>query len=140
MPNPSPPPSKSLRNLEKGSDEYEAVQKKVNQRAAERLLYVCSKHGGVYTKFGQHVSSMNHILPKEYTETLKVLQDRNPRLVEIFALTEASFFFYLGRLSVFASPILNPSQNSQNRDCKGFRYKEAMNPLLYIYKIPSMGK
>lgn len=76
---PSISPSKSLRNLEKGTSEYEAVQKKVNQRAAERLLYVCSKHGGVYTKFGQHISSMNHILPKEYTETLKVLQDRNPR-------------------------------------------------------------
>ena len=36
-------------------------------------------HGGVYTKFGQHIASMNHVLPKEFTETLKVLQDRNPR-------------------------------------------------------------
>lgn len=100
----SSPPSKSLRNLEKGSDEYEAVKKKVNQRAAERLLYVCSKHGGVYTKFGQHISSMNHILPKEYTETLKVLQDRNPRSVRIFALPEAPFFFYLILVPVFWSP------------------------------------
>eukprot|EP00752_Nemacystus_decipiens_P004907 g4466.t1 len=67
-----------LRNLERGSEEYEAVRKEVNLRAAQRLLHVCSMHGGVYTKFGQHIASMNHVLPKEFTETLKVLQDRNP--------------------------------------------------------------
>ncbi|CAN0056377.1 unnamed protein product [Ectocarpus sp. 12 AP-2014] len=67
-----------LRNLERGSEEYEAVRKEVNLRAAQRLLHVCSIHGGVYTKFGQYISSMNHVLPKEFTETLKVLQDRNP--------------------------------------------------------------
>ncbi|CAM9109096.1 unnamed protein product [Pylaiella littoralis] len=68
----------NLRDLERNSEEYEAVRKEVSLRAAQRLLHVCSMHGGVYTKFGQHVSSMNHVLPKEFTETLKVLQDRNP--------------------------------------------------------------
>eukprot|EP00903_Cladosiphon_okamuranus_P008879 g8501.t1 len=68
----------SLRNLERGSEKYEAVRREVNLRAAQRLLHVCSMHGGVYTKFGQHIASMNHVLPKEFTETLKVLQDRNP--------------------------------------------------------------
>lgn len=69
----------SLRNLDVGSDEYERIKQEVNLRAAKRLLHVCSTHGGVYTKFGQHLASLNHVLPKEYTETLKVLQDSNPR-------------------------------------------------------------
>ncbi|CAM9664002.1 unnamed protein product [Chrysoparadoxa australica] len=42
------------------------------------MLHVCAAHGGVYTKFGQHVACMNHVLPIEYTDTLKVLQDKNP--------------------------------------------------------------
>lgn len=80
LPNHPHPSKQSLRNLERGSEEYEAVRKEVNLRAAQRLLHVCSMHGGVYTKFGQHIASMNHVLPKEFTDTLKVLQDRNPRL------------------------------------------------------------
>lgn len=69
----------SLRDLEVDSPEYNAKKSEVNLRSAQRLLHVCATHGGVYTKFGQHVASMNHILPKEYIETLQVLQDRNPR-------------------------------------------------------------
>lgn len=34
------------------------------------------KHGGVYTKMGQFIASMNHVLPAEYTSTLAELQDR----------------------------------------------------------------
>lgn len=73
----------SLRSLERGSEKYEAVKKEVNLRSAKRLLHVCSTHGGVYTKFGQHIASLNHVLPREYTETLKVLQDSNPRSVSL---------------------------------------------------------
>jgi aarF domain-containing kinase len=61
-----------------GSDEYRSVCKDVHKRAASRLLHVCQLHGGIYVKFGQYLASMNHVLPKEYTDTLKVLQDRNP--------------------------------------------------------------
>ena len=31
---------------------------------------------GLYIKVGQGLSTMNHVLPKEYTETLKVLLDK----------------------------------------------------------------
>ena len=31
---------------------------------------------GLYIKFGQGLATMNHVLPKEYTGTLKVLQDK----------------------------------------------------------------
>ncbi|CAN0352622.1 unnamed protein product, partial [Discosporangium mesarthrocarpum] len=68
----------SLRKLDKTSPQYKERLSRVHKRAAQRLLHVCIKHGGVYTKFGQHISSMNHVMPREFTETLKVLQDRNP--------------------------------------------------------------
>ena len=67
-----------LRGLEKGSDEYVAAQRAVNLRAARRILHVCQEHGGVFTKAGQYLSSLVKILPDEITDTLRVLQDRNP--------------------------------------------------------------
>uniref|UniRef100_A0A0G4FH32 ABC1 atypical kinase-like domain-containing protein n=1 Tax=Chromera velia CCMP2878 TaxID=1169474 RepID=A0A0G4FH32_9ALVE len=66
----------SLRNLDPDSEEYKSVQKKIHQRCAERLLYCCKKHGGIYNKFGQYVATLNHVLPEEYTNTLKVLHDQ----------------------------------------------------------------
>lgn len=32
------------------------------------------KNGGLYIKIGQGVSAINHMLPKEYTDTLKKLE------------------------------------------------------------------
>ena len=58
------------------SDEYAEAIKPVNLRAAQRVLYGCMKNGGLYIKLGQGLVSMNHILPKEYLETLVVLQDK----------------------------------------------------------------
>ena len=34
------------------------------------------QNGGLYIKLGQGLVSMNHILPKEYINTLKILQDK----------------------------------------------------------------
>ncbi len=67
-----------MRGLEPGSDAYVAKRQEVNLRAANRILYVCQQHGGVYTKAGQYLSSLVKILPDEYTDTLRVLQDANP--------------------------------------------------------------
>ena len=36
----------------------------------------CLANTGLYIKFGQGLVAMNHILPKEYTETLSILQDQ----------------------------------------------------------------
>ncbi|KAJ3330140.1 hypothetical protein HDU76_006340, partial [Blyttiomyces sp. JEL0837] len=59
-------------------DEYLLLKIKVHQRSAERLLDVFNKNGGVYIKLGQHISALVYLLPMEYTETMKVLQDRCP--------------------------------------------------------------
>ncbi|KDN52895.1 ABC1-domain-containing protein [Tilletiaria anomala UBC 951] len=45
-------------------------------RSAKRILLALQKNGGVYVKLGQHASSIL-LLPIEWTETLKPLQDQN---------------------------------------------------------------
>nr|CCA30171.1 ABC1 family protein, related [Neospora caninum Liverpool]CEL71286.1 TPA: ABC1 family protein, related [Neospora caninum Liverpool] len=46
-----------------------------HDRCARRLLHVCRRHGGLYTKLGQYVSTMTHIIPSAYTNHLRTLQD-----------------------------------------------------------------
>ena len=58
------------------SSEWDTAAGPVHQRAAERLLDGCLKNGGLYIKLGQGLVSMNHLLPKEYINTLVVLQDK----------------------------------------------------------------
>nr|XP_022286089.1 uncharacterized aarF domain-containing protein kinase 5-like isoform X1 [Crassostrea virginica] len=66
----------NLWGLEEDSDEYNEALKPCHKRAAERLLSGCLANGGLYVKLGQGLVSMNHILPREYLDTLVVLQDK----------------------------------------------------------------
>ena len=58
--------------------EYQQQANACHQRSAEAILKLCEHNRGLYIKVGQYISSMNHVLPPEYTATLKVLQDRAP--------------------------------------------------------------
>lgn len=49
----------------------------VHARVAQRVLALAHQNGGLYTKFGQHVSSLKYIVPEEYTSVLKTLQDHS---------------------------------------------------------------
>jgi hypothetical protein len=76
-----------------------ALRSALHQRNADRLLHLLQRNKGLYIKVGQvrrvcrqmqglacrnqlkptqALSAMNHILPKEYTSTLRVLQDHAP--------------------------------------------------------------
>jgi len=50
----------------------------VHLRSAERLLKMCCKNGGCFIKVGQHVGSLDYLLPPEYVNTMKVLHDKAP--------------------------------------------------------------
>jgi len=39
---------------------------------------LCSRNGGCFIKVGQHIGSLDYLLPKEYVNTLKVLHDNAP--------------------------------------------------------------
>uniref|UniRef100_A0AAG5D8F7 ABC1 atypical kinase-like domain-containing protein n=1 Tax=Anopheles atroparvus TaxID=41427 RepID=A0AAG5D8F7_ANOAO len=66
----------SLRGLEEGDGKYETVLPEVHRRSAKKLLDGCLANGGLYIKIGQGVAAINHIIPKEYVETLRQLEDK----------------------------------------------------------------
>ena len=59
-------------------EEYAALLKQCHQRCAERTLRVLEKNGSIFIKLGQHLSSMNYLLPLEWTTTFIPLQDKCP--------------------------------------------------------------
>ncbi|XP_053401356.1 uncharacterized aarF domain-containing protein kinase 5-like isoform X3 [Mercenaria mercenaria] len=66
----------ALRKLEEDSIEYDKAIKLCHKRSAEKLLMGCLNNGGLYVKLGQGLVSMSHVLPKEYVDTLVILQDK----------------------------------------------------------------
>lgn len=66
----------SLRHLDRlDAAAQAALTSTVHRRSAERLLAGCLANGGLYIKIGQGVSAINHILPAEYTDTLRRLEN-----------------------------------------------------------------
>lgn len=65
------------------------AEKMQHKRAAERVLKVCLTQGGLYIKLGQYAAANNHIYPREWTETLRVLQDQAAR--RDFSVVETIF-------------------------------------------------
>ena len=61
--------------IQKDSEEYNTAIKGCHLRAAHRLVDTCVQNGGLYVKLGQGLSTMNHILPKEFYLTLRSLQN-----------------------------------------------------------------
>ncbi|XP_064598910.1 uncharacterized aarF domain-containing protein kinase 5-like isoform X2 [Liolophura sinensis] len=66
----------SLWNLEDETEQYNSAIRSCHKRAAQRILAGCLANGGLYVKLGQGLNAMNHILPREYIDTLVVLQDK----------------------------------------------------------------
>lgn len=66
-------------NHDEGDEEgRQAILKACHQRCADRTLRVLEKNGSIFIKLGQHLSSMNYLLPLEWTRTFIPLQDRCP--------------------------------------------------------------
>lgn len=59
-------------------EERTAFLKACHKRCAERTLRVLEQNGSIFIKLGQHLSSMNYLLPIEWTATFIPLQDRCP--------------------------------------------------------------
>jgi aarF domain-containing kinase len=58
--------------VEEDDPNYQKYMDGAHQRAADRLLVGCLANGGLYIKLGQGLVSLNHILPRQYANTLKV--------------------------------------------------------------------
>ncbi|XP_059485051.1 uncharacterized aarF domain-containing protein kinase 5 isoform X3 [Neocloeon triangulifer] len=62
--------------VDEDDHKYQLVMEGAHERSAKRLLEGCLGNGGLYIKLGQGLVSLNHILPPQYINTLKVLQDQ----------------------------------------------------------------
>lgn len=68
---------KKLTSNAKLKDDLKAWSE-VHSHAAERILKLCTANGGVFIKVGQHIASLEYLVPYEYCEVLKVLHNRAP--------------------------------------------------------------
>lgn len=58
------------------SPKYMEIMSACHQRAADALVAGAIRNGGLYVKLGQGLCSFNHLLPTEYIQTLRVLEDK----------------------------------------------------------------
>nr|XP_033790751.1 uncharacterized aarF domain-containing protein kinase 5 isoform X1 [Geotrypetes seraphini] len=75
----------TLYGTEEDSLEYKEKFSACHQRAADSLVEGAIQNGGLYVKLGQGLCSFNHLLPPEYIQTLRMLEDKalNRRYKEI---------------------------------------------------------
>ena len=50
----------------------------IHQRSALRLREMCRSNAGLFIKVGQHIGSLEYLLPTEYVKTFKVFHSRAP--------------------------------------------------------------
>ncbi|KAH0563303.1 hypothetical protein GP486_002128 [Trichoglossum hirsutum] len=60
------------------SEEQSSLLRRCHKRCAERTLDVLERNGSIFIKLGQHLSSMNYLLPSEWCNTFIPLQDKCP--------------------------------------------------------------
>ncbi|CAC5374091.1 ADCK [Mytilus coruscus] len=79
-----------LRGIDYESPEYEKVKSEIHCRSALRLRELCCSNGGGFIKVGQHLGSLEYLLPMEYVETMKVLHNQAPQtpVTELFKVLE----------------------------------------------------
>lgn len=70
----------SYRKILKRDDEedYQDLLKACHLRCAKRTLHTLEKNGSIFIKLGQHLSSLNYLLPSEWCDTFIPLQDKCP--------------------------------------------------------------
>lgn len=64
---------------DKQTVEYKAEKSRTHTLAAEKLLELICINKGVYIKVGQHIGSLDYLLPHEYVRTMKVLHSNAPK-------------------------------------------------------------
>lgn len=64
---------------DKKSPEYKAEKSRSHKLAADKLLDLICTNRGVYIKVGQHIGSLDYLLPAEYVKTMKVLHSDAPK-------------------------------------------------------------
>lgn len=61
------------------SQEFKNEKSRTHKLAAQKLLDLICVNKGVYIKVGQHIGSLDYLLPPEYVTTMKVLHSNAPK-------------------------------------------------------------
>ena len=70
----------SLRGIEYDSEEYHQARSLAHARTANKIYRLSVRNRGIYFKVGQYIGNLERIIPHEFTDILKVLQDSAPPL------------------------------------------------------------
>ncbi|KAL8181481.1 UNVERIFIED_CONTAM: putative aarF domain-containing protein kinase 5 [Gekko kuhli] len=65
-----------LRGLDENSPAFKDLVSRCHQRAADTIVSGAIRNGGLYVKLGQGLCAFNHLLPPEYINTLRILEDK----------------------------------------------------------------
>lgn len=65
--------------MDSNSDEYKQLKSEVHTEAAKMLLDLCCSNKGVYVKVGQHLATLDYLVPSEYIKVMKVLHADAPK-------------------------------------------------------------
>ncbi|KAL9131044.1 MAG: hypothetical protein Q9217_000930 [Psora testacea] len=80
---------KTLKASPENEEDWSSILNACHKRCAERTLEAMKRNGSIFIKLGQHLSSMNYLLPLEWTTTFIPLQDHCP--VSSYASIEEMF-------------------------------------------------
>ncbi|XP_078392339.1 putative aarF domain-containing protein kinase 5 isoform X3 [Cetorhinus maximus] len=77
-----------LNYMEWMSQDFIDTMSACHQRGADLIVKGAIKNSGLYIKLGQGLCAFNHLLPQEYANTLRILEDKaiNRRFKEVDAL------------------------------------------------------
>lgn len=64
---------------DQNADEYKQAKSACHLTAAGKMLELICINKGVYIKVGQHIGSLDYLLPPEYVQTMKVLHSKAPQ-------------------------------------------------------------
>lgn len=65
-----------LKGLEYNTPEYIEKRSDIHKQVGARLKYMATHCGGIYFKAGQYIGTLERMMPKEYIDELKTLQDK----------------------------------------------------------------
>ncbi|XP_035824721.1 aarF domain-containing protein kinase 1 [Aplysia californica] len=68
-----------FRKYDTSHPEYADAVHELHLKSATSLRTMCCKNGGAFIKVGQHLGSLEYLLPIEYVQTMKVLHDKAPQ-------------------------------------------------------------